>query len=269
MKTSFLILALTFVAVAAKPSFEVTSVKPSAEGDVRTFGPRPGGRFVSVDCTLKTVIARAYGVREDRISGAPEWTGSDGWNIEGKAAQGSIPPGEWPDPARPDHPLSLMLQSLLEDRFQLKVRRETREVPVYELFVAKSGIRMKATAGQEFVGGNVPRGTMRMNPAIGYLAGNGIAVAKLAGLLSEPGVLGRPVIDKTGLTGSYDFTLEWAPGPELGPVRPDVPHLSAEAEASRSSIFAALQEQLGLKVESTKGPVAVVVVEHVEKPSEN
>jgi uncharacterized protein (TIGR03435 family) len=269
VKPAVLILALVFVAQAAKPSFEVASVKPSTDADVRTFGPRPGGRFIAKHLTLRTLISRAYGVHEDRISGAPDWTGSEPWSIEAKAAEGSVPPGEWPDPAQPDHPLSLMLQSLLEDRFRLKVRRETREVPVYELVVLQSGTKMKATAGQEFVGGNVPRGTMRTNPGIGYLAGNGVAVAKLVGLLSEAGVLGRPVIDKTGLAGAYDFVLEWAPGPELGPVAPNAPTLTPEAAASRSSIFAALQEQLGLKAESAKGPVGVVIVEHVERPSAN
>jgi uncharacterized protein (TIGR03435 family) len=253
----------------AKPSFEIASVKPSVDSDVRTFGPRPGGRFIAVKCTLKTVIALAYNVREDMVTGGPGWVAADRWNIEAKAEEGIIPAGEWPDPARPDHPLTLMLQSLLEDRFHVKVRRETKEAPVYELVVAKGGPKLKSTAGAERVDRTVPRGMMRLNPGLGYLAGNGIPVVKLAGILAEPGVLGHPVIDQTQLTGSYDFVLEWAPDPNLTSSSPDAPQLTPAAAASRPSIFSALKEQLGLKVESTKGPVAAAVVEHAEKPGAN
>jgi uncharacterized protein (TIGR03435 family) len=93
-----------------KPSFEVATVKPSAAGDIRTYGPGPGGRFIATDVTLKTVMAIAYNVREDKISGGPTWIATERWNIEAKAEEGSIPPGEWPDPAVPDHPLTLMVQ---------------------------------------------------------------------------------------------------------------------------------------------------------------
>jgi uncharacterized protein (TIGR03435 family) len=254
-------------------SFEVTSVKPSADGETRTFGPRPGGRFLAKHVTLRTLIALAYNVREDRISGGPDWINTAPWNVEGKAREGSVSPGAWPDfwpdPAHPDDILTPMVASLLEERFQLKARRQMQEAPVYELRVEKKGAKLKSTANQEFVGRGAPRGTMLLNIRLGYFAGNGLPVARLALALSEPGALGRPVIDKTGLTGSYDFVLEWAPAPELSPAPPSVPTLTPDAAASRPSIFGALEEQLGLKVESTKGPVPAVVIEHVAKPSEN
>jgi uncharacterized protein (TIGR03435 family) len=120
-KPSFPLLALaTAVALpifseqvgGTKPSFEVASVKPSAAGDIRTYGPRPGGRFIATSATLKTVIAVAWDVPEYQISGGPNWIAADRWNIEAKAAEGSVPPGmgRWPDPVVPHHPLPLMVQ---------------------------------------------------------------------------------------------------------------------------------------------------------------
>jgi uncharacterized protein (TIGR03435 family) len=158
---------------------------------------------------LKTVIAVAYNVPEYLISGGPVWIETDRWNIDARAAEGSVPPGmgRWPDPEVPNHPLPLMVQSLIEDRFQLKVHREMKEAPVYALIIAnaaKAGPNLKLAADQAPVeygalpqaGGPPPRGTMRMNPIRGYLEGNGLPVAQLAHILSEPAVLSRPVIDR-------------------------------------------------------------------------
>jgi uncharacterized protein (TIGR03435 family) len=129
---------------------------------------------------------------------------------------------------------------------------------------------MKLSTGQASVGRGVPPGMMRLNAGIGYLAGNGIAVAKLAGILSEPVVLGRPVIDKTELKGLYDFILEWTPEPDQGPVAPGVSEPPPPSTAvSRPSIFTAIQEQLGLRVESAKGPVRVLIIDRAERPTEN
>jgi len=256
---------------ASRPSFEVATVKPSASGDLRSGpGPLPGGRVSARSVTLKMLMAVAYNIREENISGGPNWIETDRWDIEARAEEGSKPPGGWPEWLEPDQPLTLMLQSLLEDRFQLKVRRGTREAPVYELAVAKNGPRMKLSAGQDTVGRGVPPGSMRLNPRAGYLAGNGIAVAKLAAALSEPAILGQPVLDKTQLNGLYDFILEWTPEPGQGPVAPGVSDPPpASATLSGPSIFTALQEQLGLKLESTKGPIAVLIIERAQKPAGN
>jgi uncharacterized protein (TIGR03435 family) len=264
---------------AGKPSFEVATVKPSADGSIRAGpGPLPGGRVKATSVTLKMLMAIAYNVREENILGGPNWIATDRWNIEAKAEEGSMPPGGWPEWLEPDQPLTLMVQSLLEDRFQLKARRESKEAPVYELSVSKTGPKMKLSDDQASVvlsaelpqrGGSPPRGSMRLNPRAGYLAGNGMAVAKLAGILSEPGVLGRPVTDKTELKGLYDFILEWTPESGQGPVAPGVSEPASPTAISAPSIFTAIQEQLGLKVESAKGPVEVLIIDRVQKPTGN
>jgi bla regulator protein blaR1 len=223
-------------APAGKPSFEVASVKPSSAGDNRVaIRAQPGGRYTATNATLKMVIGSAYRIRDYQISGGPSWIATDRWNIEGKAEEGSIPPGTGPpDPSVPD-PLMLMVQSLLEDRFQLKAHRESRDAPVYELAVAKTGPKMKLSANQEPVvfgphvpqGGGPPRGMMRLNPRTGNLEGNGVPIATLAQILSEQAISGRPVIDKTGLKGLYDFTLEWVP--EAGLAAPGISEPAAAA----------------------------------------
>jgi uncharacterized protein (TIGR03435 family) len=253
---------------AGRPSFEVATVKPSAAGDIRSGpGPLPGGRVRARSVTLKILMAVAYNVREENISGGPNWIATDRWDIEANADEGNKPSGDGLN-VEPDQPLTLMLQSLLEDRFQLKVHRGTREAPVYELGVAKNGLRMKLSAGQDLVGRGVPRGSMMLSPRTGYLAGNGIAVAKLAGILSEPEVLGRPVIDRTRLGGLYDFMLEWTPEPGQGPVALGVSD-APPTQSADISIFTAIQEQLGLKVESSKGPVGVLIIDSVQTPNGN
>lgn len=200
----------------------------------------------------------------------PIWIGTDTWTIEAKAEEGSIPAGTWPDPAVPNHPLTLMVRSLLEDRFQLKVRTETRELPVYELMAAQNGPKMTVTANQESDKRGVPGGGMRLNPLLGYLYANGAPVSRLADALSEPRILGRPVIDKTQLNGFYDFALEWSPESDLGTVTPIVPEPRPTSDpGSKPPLLVAIQEQLGLKVESAKAPVGVGVIDHIERPTKN
>jgi len=161
-----------------------------------------------------------------------------------------------------------MLQSLLEDRFQLKIRREIREVPVYVLTVAKSGPKLKSS--QE---GSCPT----PNPAGGSCPGSVWAERKgtsvvvdqqdtpdgFSRMLSQR--LGRPVIDKTGIKGMFDFHLEFAPDETTGGTAPP----DVATDPSGPSIFTAVQEQLGLKLESAKGPGEVLVIDRVERPSEN
>jgi uncharacterized protein (TIGR03435 family) len=261
-------------APSSKPSFEVASVKPSTAGDNRVaMRIQPGGRFIVTNATLKMIIVSAYNVRDYQISGGPGWITTDRWNIEGKAEEGSIPARTGPpDPTVPD-PLMLMTQSLLEDRFQLKMHRETREAPIYELVLAKAGSKMKLSANQEPVAttpdapqrGGPPPGMMRLNPG-GNLEGNGVAISLLARMLSEQPITGRPVIDKTGLKGLYDFMLEWTPEAVM-PGLPAPP--SPSADTSGPSLFTALQEQLGLKLESAKGPTEFLVIDSVGRPAEN
>jgi uncharacterized protein (TIGR03435 family) len=262
-------------------SFEVATVKPSGATDNRiAIMGEPGGRFRVTNATLKMVMAVAYRVRDFQISGGPSWIGTDRWDIEGKAEEGSIPQITAPlDPTVPN-PLMLMVQSLLEDRFQLKIHREMKEQPVYELLVAKGGPKMKLSADQSPIGPPqrggpppmpkqgqpTPRGMMGMGP--GRIEANGVPIANFIQGLSQQ--LGRPVIDKTGLKGLYNIKLQWTP--ELGEVlvkpggaEPSPPPL----DPSGPSIFTAVQEQLGLRLESAKGPVEVLVIDGVQRPTEN
>jgi uncharacterized protein (TIGR03435 family) len=174
------------------------------------------------------------------MSGGPNWLASDRFTIEAKAAE-PLPP--WPES---NTQLSLMLQSLLEDRFKLAVHWETKEAVVYDLVLARGGPKVKQADAAESSGFGMEQGRIRsMALPLGYLATN------LAYLL------GRTVIDKTGLAGKYSYTLTYTPD--------DAP----PGDASGPSIFTALQEQLGLKLESTKGPVEFLVIDHVEKPDAN
>jgi bla regulator protein blaR1 len=284
-----------------KPSFEVSSVKPSTAGNnFIGIGRQPGGRFNANNVPLRLLIQNAYRVRDFQVIGGPSWMGTDRWNIEARAEEGSIPPQAGPpDPNVPD-PIGLRLQSLLEDRFQLKLHRETRELPTYTLTVAKDGVKMKSvdapprfTPGQgggappppppPAPGGGPPAnftpppGSIMMGS--GSLIGGAMTMTQIVNSLS--GLVGRTIIDKTDLKGYFDLRLQFAPesapgglGP-LGPIGggPPPPGAPGGAPAAASdpavSIFTAVQEQLGLKLDSTRGPVEVLVIDSVQKPSEN
>jgi uncharacterized protein (TIGR03435 family) len=171
-----------------------------------------------------------------------------------------------------------MIQSLLADRFKLKLIHETKELPAYALVVAKNGPKLHEAKPDDTYPNGIkgPDGQghpqmMRMGP--GELTGQGLSMASLVHLLSQQ--LGRNVLDHTGLKDKYDFTLKWAPEPGEGMMLrgPEGGNPGAEsappAESSGPSIFTAIQEQMGLKLESTKAPAEVLVIDHVERPSEN
>jgi uncharacterized protein (TIGR03435 family) len=251
---SISILLLASAAAPAQKVFEVASIKPNAENDNRIMiRMQPGGRFTATGVTLKQLMNQAFNVRDSQITNGPGWISSDRYDVNAKAegAGDRIPPEE----------LRPMLRALLEERFQLKTHKETREMSVYALVVGKSGSKLtpsKAERGPQ----------LRMGR--GQLSGTRAPVALLAFHLAQQ--LGRTVIDKTGLQGDYDFTLEFTPepghggGPFGGPTPPDaVP----AAGSSGPTIFTAVQEQLGLRLESQKGPVEIIVIDHVAKPTEN
>jgi bla regulator protein blaR1 len=269
----------------SRPSFEVATIKPNATGDRRMAIMRqPSGRFIATGVTLKMLMGFAYRLADFQISGGPNWINTDRWNIEAKPEDGSIPPPAGPpDPLVPDK-LSLMVQSLLEERFQLKMHRETKELAAYELVPAPGGIKIKASEDQSSPyktpapgeappppprpqpGGSVPRGSMRMGR--GDLEGTAVPIATLIQTLSQQ--LRRPVIDKTGLTGLLDYKLQWTPELGQGPGIPGGPEGPPPAsDNSGPSIFTAVQEQLGLRLVSTKAPAEVLVIETAEKPTDN
>jgi bla regulator protein blaR1 len=277
--------ALAQTSSETKPSFEVASIKPYNSATMgMSIAIQPGGRFVATGIPFRFLMTYAYRVRDFQILGGPSWISSDRWDIQARAEEGSVPlPTGTRDSNAPD-PVALRLQSLLEDRFQLKFHRETRELPAYELTIAKSGSKLKLSEDQGPFqppkpgdpppppikpGGAMPRGSMRMGR--GDLEANGVEFAGFVQMLSQQ--LGRTVIDKTGLKGLYDIKLQWTP--EMGQGATPFGPMPAGAEPppapepSGPSLFTAIQEQLGLKLESTKGPVEVLVIDSVQKPSEN
>jgi bla regulator protein BlaR1 len=230
----------------AAAAFDVASIKPSKPG-TRGFSinPLPGGRFTTSNTTLKMLISTAYRIYDFQVSGGPNWLDSYRVDIQAKADAG----------AKPEQ-LRAMLQKLLADRFGLGVHRETRELPTYALVVAKSGPKIQQSKDAE----GTPEFRVFMRSRItAKRASLSLLTEALAMLLS------RPVSDKTGLQGGFEYKLEWTPDQSQtrgndDPLPPD---------PDRPSIFVALQEQLGLKLESQKGPVEIIVIDRAEKPSEN
>jgi uncharacterized protein (TIGR03435 family) len=226
-----------------KLQFEVASIKPHI-GEV-TFSVDPtlrGSRVIGTASTLADMITVAYGVRYDQILNGPGWINSDRFDIEGKAP-GDVPPT--------NEQVRLMMQNLLAERSQLRLHRETRDLPVYALVVGKNGAKLKISDPDAREGGSV-RGTadgLHMETKKG-------SMATLARQLSSSA--GRPVIDKTGLAGTYEYTLNWFPVTQIPAPESKVP-----------SLFIAVQEQLGLRLESTTAPQEVLVIDSVSKPSEN
>jgi uncharacterized protein (TIGR03435 family) len=287
VKLKLLLAALAFLPVAAqqpetapRESFEVASVKPNKSGDraVRIM-IAPGGRFRANNVTLKMLIGMAYRVQPFQISGDSGWMDSDRFDIEAKPPEGfAQPPMNPEDPAfqRADEVRRRMVQSLLADRFHLQVHRETKEMPVYALVIGKNGSKLKPSAppppDADAPGPKGPMGPGRrfqgMRMGRGELEAQSAAVAFLAQSLSN--ALGRTVIDETGLKGTFDFTLKWTPDESQGPMmRPPGEAAAPPPDASGPDIFTAIQEQLGLKLESKKGPVDILVIDHAEPPSAN
>jgi uncharacterized protein (TIGR03435 family) len=227
--------------------FDAVSVRPSdpnsRNGTVVSFTAGAGLRVVNA--TVKDLIETGYDVRAFQIVGGPGWVGSTKYDVTGTPD----PKGAAASPA--NNNVRLKVQAMLKDRFRLQLHRESRNEPVYSLVVARGGIKadgLRATDGARR-GVNAGKGTM-----LGEAASMKDLVAKLAKLLD------RPVVDNTGLADNYDFKLEWMPDPGA----------SAPEESSLGpSLFTALQQQLGLRLEATKGPVDVLVIDRVERPGEN
>jgi uncharacterized protein (TIGR03435 family) len=270
-------------AQATNPTFDVASVKPNKSGSMRTrIMFQPGGRFTADNITLKMLIRLAYNVQNFQITGGPSWIDSDKYNIEAKAT--GEPEEEMRNMTEEQRKASMdrrrmMIQALLADRFKLTLHKESKDAPIYALVVAKSGVKIKELPPEEKKDDGPKdmdkpdakhpmRGGMRMGR--GELSGQEIKLSFLADALSNE--VGRKVIDETGLKGDYTFELKWTPdeshdagvrgpgGPGDAPPPPD---------ANGPSVFTALQEQLGLKLDSKKGPVDLLVIDQAEKASEN
>jgi uncharacterized protein (TIGR03435 family) len=255
-------------------AFEVASVKPNTSADLRGMGMRssPGGRFVVTGIPLHFIIATAYHLpfQSDRLSGGPDWIRSERFDIEAKAPEGAFPAGATSEVR--GQKMRLMLQTLLADRFKLTIRRETKELPVYALVVAKNGPKLKAAAIEEK---HCPEGSVDMAVSCHtFLGGQGRGLHGKAVNMSDLGVAvsnwtDRPTIDKTGLHGLYDIQTDgWAPmRPRPGPPG-EGPEAQAMADPNTPTLFVIL-DRLGLKLQAEKAPVEMFVVEHAERPSEN
>jgi bla regulator protein BlaR1 len=249
---------IAFAQQPERPAFEVASVKRGDPNDRRfSLLMLPGGRLTTTNASLKMLIGFAYSVLNHQISGGPGWLDSDKYNIEAKPdSTVTIAPGPAGAPQ-----IRAMTQALLAERFKLTLHRETKEESVYELVVGKGGSKLKEAT--ETAKG--PQQGLRLGR--GELNGMAAPISLLVLYLSQQ--LGRSVIDKTGLTAKYDFTLTWTP--ELGPQFPggDRPDAPPPPDPNGPSLFTAVQEELGLRLESAKGSVDILVVDHAEKASEN
>jgi|HubBroStandDraft_1064217.scaffolds.fasta_scaffold01177_3 bla regulator protein BlaR1 len=263
-------------ASAPTRTFDVVSIKPNHDsGGHFRFGNDPG-RLVAENVTLKFLLQIAYRVKDAQILGAPAWTSSDRYNIEAKSDDSSADMLRKLSDDEQETQARLMLQSMLADRFKLALHHEMKELPVYVLVVAKNGPKFHESADTPDAPApsgppapNEPqrRHTLRMNGP-----GNVSAIAQnldiFADVLSHQ--LGRPVLNKTGLKGDYDFTLKWTPDEGRAQMPGGPPgEATPSADANGPSIFTALQEQLGLKLELQKGPMDTIVIDHVDRPSEN
>jgi bla regulator protein blaR1 len=259
---------------SAAPAFEVASIKPNKGDGGTESGVQPGGRLTMTNVTLRLLIRSAYQVQDEQIVDAPSWISSEHFDVIAKAPS-DVPP---PTPGNPG-PIGTMMRSLLAERFKLAVHRETRESPAYALELArrdgKLGPQLQrsttdcaAIAAARGRSGGAPQ-SANERPLCGFRAAGGQMLAggqpmsQLTTILSQ--IVQRVVLDKTGLSGKFDFELKWTPDrmPQSQAGGASVP----ASDPDSPSIFTALREELGLKLESVKNAVEVLVIDHVERPS--
>jgi len=245
------------------PSFAVASIKPT---DPHTAGLHlafePGGRLTASNLTLRFLIKIAYDLRDDQIGGGPAWLGEKRYDIQAKCDPPLLgDPRNLNDEKRRQFELQmkLRLRSLLADRFQLKLKEDTKEMLVYHLTVGRNGHKMKELFAP-------PPGNQGLRMSNTHAEANYVDTDLVARFLGEQ--THRLVLDKTGLTGKYAFKLDWAPDPPADSGAPDAqPQLNNDLTGP--SISTAVQEQLGLKLESHRGPAEFVIVDRAELPGEN
>jgi uncharacterized protein (TIGR03435 family) len=266
MRTVLLFVATFTAALGAAPQdaqpassvpavFEVVSIKENPSGrDGGGSTPLRNGRWQATNVPLLGLIASAWGIPGNRVFGAPDWARVTRYDIAAVAPASATQEQIWP-----------MVQALLRDRFRVAAHTETRDLPVYHLAVARTGnlgpglkvasVDCDAPDWRDRVKADSSLRPCGFSWDVGMLTGGGTRMSTLASLVSSEA--GRPVFDRTGLTGGYDFDLKWTPG------------LGADPAGNAVSIFTALQEQLGLKLESATAPLDVLVVDHVEHPTAN
>jgi len=244
-------------------TFEVAAIKLNQSGSGNSNSDTDNGRFTATNLSLKNLMQwEAYDIPASRILGGPKWLDSTRFDIEAKMDEATAAQLKALDRQQSQIQSQAMFQQLLADRFKLVVHWETRELPVYALVVMKSGAKLQPTKDTT---GNSGTSTSGHDSTVKFTA-TGQTVAQLAQSLtsSAAGDLGREVIDKTGIEGRYDVTINWTRDTGAASSGAD-----GNAQDSGPSLFTAIQEQLGLKLEPSKGPVKVLVIDHAEMPSAN
>jgi uncharacterized protein (TIGR03435 family) len=261
--------ALGLLHAQARPSFEVASIKPNKSGDRGVRIENQPGRFRAVNVSLKFLIEFAYDLKDTQLAGATGWISSENYDVDAKVESAGGEDHKLPSDEELEQRRQ-MVQSLLADRFKLVLHRDSKELPVYALVVAKSGAKLHESAAPSSDGPKQGQRMARMGR--GELTMNTVPIAMLCDALSR--ISGRNVIDHTGLKGNYDIALKWTPDESegqmfKGPGDGDKRDAPPPSDATGPSLFTALEEQLGLKLESQKGAVDTFAIEHVERPSAN
>ena len=258
------------------PSFEVASIKQNRSGDRGGMVGMKPGRFTATNETIRIVIEAAYNVRDYQLSGGPSWLNSERYDVDAKMDDSRVNEMKKLTHDQQEQ-LRLRLRSLLADRFRLRLSHDLKEFPVYALVVAENGPKLqRAKPGDTYPDGimrpsGLPAGPHTSAGQRGQLTVQALPMASVARLLSlQLGCHTDTILDKTGLRGDYDLTLQWTPDEsQTQPCEPQGINNAPPPQPFGPSIFTALQEQLGLKLEPTKGPVEMLVIDHIEKPSEN
>jgi uncharacterized protein (TIGR03435 family) len=242
------------MAADANPSFEVATIKPS-KPDAQGFGIIVRGRRIeTMNTSLSDLIKFAYRVHAKQLIGVPDWAGSEKWDITGQPdAEGQPSDAQWRS----------MIAKMLAERYRLAFHHDKRELSVYVLSVAKDGPKLTKSEGD-------PNGLPGLGfQGLGKLVVRNANMGDFTSMILQAVVLDRPVLDQTGLTGRFDFTLNWTPDDsQFGGMGAKIPPPTDAANAP-PALYTAIQEQIGLKLEATKAPADVLVIDKVEKPSEN
>jgi uncharacterized protein (TIGR03435 family) len=260
------------------PAFEVATIRPNHSDDAKLGFRMTSAEFQIQNASITDLIRFAYMVKSSaQLPQEPRWINSDKFDINAKIGESQIEAMKKLTPDQRFEQNRLMVQSLLSDRFSLKLSSQTKTLPVYAMVVAKSGPRLKEVEGLSppQPGHSPPPPPPAATPASapmptlmgrrGELKAGAVSMPFFTDWVSrQPEMSDRVVIDATGLKGSYDFELNWSPEDGRTPLLNGVPQ-----ESTGPSIFTAFQEQLGLKLESRKAPVEILVIDHVDRPSKN
>ena len=244
MRSLIAVVVLSLLAGSAQAQqFDAVSIRPNNSGEqARAFRVQPG-QIMATNVTLRHMIWNAYNITDFLVVGGPDWAATERFDLTAKSSSPTITPNE----------MRAMLRTALEDRFKLRARMVTQERPIYTLVRARAdrapGPRLVSTPGP--CDPSDPRRVCGFSFTGSRLSSRAVTVARLAAELR--GIVERPVVDATGLEGLYEITLEWSP----------------DQQGDGPSLFTALQEQLGLRLESGRGPVEVLVIDSAERPMEN